>query len=146
MVASNELNNDQTAKGTALRKFEAPTQKIKEAESFSDKEVIIEFPVDGSSTNADAETIIDREFLPVIRQFNNTYVRIEGNTDNTGNYKHNVELSKSRAQSVANYLIRQGVDENRLIIEGNGPDRAIADGVTGSNQAYRTTSIKLVQD
>ena len=94
----------------------------------------------------DAETIIDREFLPVIRQFNNTYVRIEGNTDNTGNYQHNVELSKTRAQSVANYLIRQGVDKNRIIIEGNGPKNAIADGVSGSNQAYRTTSMKLVQD
>ena len=146
MMANNEIGNDQSAKGTAMRKFEAPTQKIKETESFSDKEVIIEFPVDGSRLDADAETIIDREFLPVIRQFNNTYVRIEGNTDNTGNYQHNVELSKARAQSVANYLIRQGVDKNRLIIEGNGPKNAIADGVSGSNQAYRTTSMKLVQD
>ena len=145
-MESNNLNNDQTAKGTAMRKFDAPTQKIKESESFSDKEVIIEFPVDGSRLDADAETIIDREFLPVIRQFNNTYVRIEGNTDNTGNYQHNVELSKTRAQSVANYLIRQGVDKNRIIIEGNGPKNAIADGVSGSNQAYRTTSMKLIQD
>lgn len=146
LMENNDLNNDQTAKGTAMRKFDAPTQKIKDTESFSDKEVIIEFPVDGSSLDADAETIIDREFLPVIRQFNNTYVRIEGNTDNTGNYQHNIGLSKSRAQSVAKYLIRQGVDENRLIIEGNGPKNAIADGVSGSNQAYRTTSMKLVQD
>jgi len=146
MMASNEIGNDQSAKGTAMRKFAAPTQKIKETESFSDKEVIIEFPVDGSRLDADAEAIIDREFLPIIKQFNNTYVRIEGNTDNTGNYQHNMELSKSRAQSVANYLIRQGVDKNRLIVEGNGPKNAIADGVVGSNQAYRTTSMKLVQD
>lgn len=146
LMEHNDLNNDQTAKGTAMRKFDAPTQKIKESESFSDKEVIIEFPVDGSRLDADAETIIDREFLPVIRQFNNTYVRIEGNTDNTGNYQHNVELSKTRAHSVANYLIRQGVDKNRIIIEGNGPKNAIADGVSGSNQAYRTTSMKLIQD
>jgi len=55
-------------------------------------------------------------------------------------------LSKSRAQSVADYLVRQGVDRNRLIVEGNGPKRARQDGVTGSNQKYRTTSLKLVQD
>ncbi|MBQ5454774.1 MAG: OmpA family protein [Prevotella sp.] len=146
LMNNNEIGNDQSAKGTAMRKFDAPTQKIKETESFSDKEVIIEFPVDGSRLDADAETIIDREFLPIIKQFNNTYVRIEGNTDNTGNYQHNVELSKARAQSVANYLIRQGVDKNRLIIEGNGPKHAIEDGVVGSNQNYRTTSMKLVQD
>ena len=146
MMNANEIGNDQSAKGTAMRKFEAPTQKIKETESFSDKEVIIEFPIDGSRLDAYAETIIDREFLPIIKQFNNTYVRVEGNTDNTGNYQHNVELSKARAQSVANYLIRQGVDKNRLIVEGNGPKHAIEDGVVGSNQNYRTTSMKLVQD
>jgi NitT/TauT family transport system substrate-binding protein len=146
MMAGNEIGNDQTARGTAMRQFEAPTEKIRETESFSDKEVIIEFPVDGSRLDADAETVIDREFLPVIRQFNNTYVRIEGNTDNTGSYQHNVELSKARAQSVADYLVRQGVDRNRLIVEGNGPKHAVADNVAGSNRKYRTTSMKLVQD
>ena len=145
MMASNEIGNDQTANGTAKRKFAAPSIEVKSTEAFSDKEVIIEFPVDGSALSVDAETIIEREMLPIIKQFNNCYVRIEGNTDNTGNYQHNMELSKQRAQSVANYLSRQGVDKNRFIVEGNGPKRAIADGVTGSNQAYRTTSMKLVQ-
>lgn len=146
MMDDNDLDNDQTAKGTAEKKFNAPSQKVLATESFSDKEVIIEFPVNGSSLDADAETIIDREFLSIIRQFNNTYVRIEGNTDDTGNYDHNMSLSKSRAQSVADYLVRQGVDRNRLIVEGNGPKNARRDGVSGSNQKYRTTSLKLVQE
>ena len=33
-------------------------------------------------------------------------VRVEGNTDNTGDYHHNVELFKKRAQSVAKYLVK----------------------------------------
>lgn len=139
------LDNDQTAKGTVEKKFAAPTEKVVTSESFSDKQVIIEFPVNGYALDADAETLVEREFLSVIKQFNNTYVRIEGNTDNTGDYQHNVALSKSRAQSVANYLVKQGVDANRLIVVGNGPDHAIADGVKGSNQNYRTTSMQLVQ-
>ena len=145
LMENNSLDNDQTAKGTIERKFDAPTKEVIETASFSDKQVIIEFPVDGSTLSADAETLVDREFLSIIKQFNNTYVRIEGNTDNTGEYKHNVKLSKMRAQSVANYLIKQGVDANRLIIVGNGPDHAIKDGVKGSNQNYRTTSMQLVQ-
>lgn len=145
LMESNNLTNDQTAKGTAERKFSAPTMQVKSTEAFSDKEVVIEFPVDGSTLSVDAETIIEREMLPIIKQFNNCYVRIEGNTDNTGSYQHNIELSKQRAQSVANYLNRQGIDKNRFIVEGNGPKRAISDGVVGSNQAYRTTSMKLVQ-
>ena len=145
LMKSNNLTNDQTANGTAKRKFSAPSMEVKSTEAFSDKEVIIEFPVDGSALSVDAETIIEREMLPIIKQFNNCYVRIEGNTDNTGSYQHNIELSKQRAQSVANYLNRQGVDRNRFIVEGNGPKRAISDGVVGSNQSYRTTSMKLVQ-
>ena len=145
LISNNSLDNDQKAKGTVERKFAAPTQEVVNTESFSDKQVIIEFPVDGSALSPDAETLVEREFLSVIKQFNNTYVRIEGNTDNTGEYKHNVTLSKSRAQSVANYLVKQGVDVNRLIVVGNGPDHAIKDGVKGSNQKYRTTSMQLVQ-
>lgn len=140
----NSLDNDQSPCGTLKRKFTAPTQKIKDAEPFSNKEVIIEFPVDGSKLDADAEQIIDREFLTIIRQFNNTYIRIEGNTDNTGSYQHNMELSQQRAESVAKYLTRNGVDAQRLIVEGKGPQKAIRDGVVGSNQKYRTTSMKLV--
>lgn len=145
LMSNNDLDNNQDACGTKERTFAAPTEKITSAESFSDKEVIINFPVNGYTLDADAETIIEREFLTVIKQFNNTYVRIEGNTDNTGNYSQNVALSKARAQEVADYLVRCGVDKNRLIVVGNGPDRAIKDGVKGSNQNYRTTSMKLVQ-
>lgn len=146
LMDANDLTNNQSARGTLEKKFNAPTQEVKKAESFSDKAVIINFPVNGYTLDADAETVIDREFLSIIRQFNNTYVRIEGNTDNTGNYQNNVTLSKARAQSVANYLTRQGVDANRLIVVGNGPDHAIRDGVVGSNQNYRTTSMQLVQE
>lgn len=146
LMENTTLENNQDASGTVERVFSAPTEKILATESFSDKPVIINFPVNGSSLDADAETIIEREFLSVIKQFNNTYVRIEGNTDNTGDYQSNVALSKSRAQSVANYLIKQGVDKNRLIVVGNGPSHAIKDEVKGSNQEYRTTSMQLVQE
>ena len=145
LMKGNHLDNNQAANGTKERKFTAPTEKVTSAESFSDKQVVIEFPVNGFNLDSDAETIVDREFLSIIKQFNNTYVRIEGNTDNTGDYHHNVELSKKRAQSVANYLVKNGVDVNRIIVVGNGPAHAVRDGVKGSNKNYRTTSMQLVQ-
>ena len=82
LMENTSLDNDQTAKGTIEKKFAAPNKEIASTESFSDKQVIIEFPVNGSALDADAETLVEREFLSVIKQFNNTYVRIEGNTDN----------------------------------------------------------------
>lgn len=141
---STALTNNQEANGTKERKFSAPAQEMKTAEALSNKKVIINFPINGFSLDADAETIIEREFLSIVKQFNNVYVRIEGNTDNTGDYNSNVILSKKRAQSVADYLVRMGMDSNRFIVVGNGPDHAIKDGVKGSNQAYRTTDLQLI--
>lgn len=141
---NNSLTNNQTANATKERAFSAPTPELQQAEAVSTKKVIIEYPVDGYALDDNAKAIIDREFLPIVKQFNNVYVRVEGNTDATGSKEHNVELSRKRAQSVVNYLVKQGMDENRFVIVGNGPARAIADGVKGSNQAYRTTDLQLI--
>lgn len=62
----------------------------------------INFPVNGNTLDNDARALIDREFVPIAKQFNNAR---EGNTDNTGNRAYNEALSSRRAQAVANYLI-----------------------------------------
>ena len=124
--------------------FNTPTPQVQKAEAVSTKKVIIEYPVNGYILDDNAKATIDKEFLQIVKQFNNVYVRVEGNTDNTGNRDYNVALSKKRAQSVVDYLVRQGMDANRFIVVGNGPDKAIKDGVSGSNQAYRTTDLQLI--
>jgi len=54
-------------------------------------------------------------------------VRVEGNTDNVGARAMNMDLSHKRAQSVANYLrIQYGLNANKFVIVGNGPDRPVA--------------------
>ncbi len=53
-------------------------------------------------------------------------IRIEGNTDNVGSYNNNVKLSEKRAKAVADFLVLDmGVDLNRLVIVGNGPDKPV---------------------
>ena len=141
---SNKLTNNQSANATKEREFSAPTQAVQTAEAISTKKVIINFPTDGYNLDDTARSIIDREFLQVVKQFNNVYVRVEGNTDATGNKDYNIELSKKRAQSVVKYLVSQGMDENRFIVVGNGPKKAIADGVRGASQDYRTTDLQLI--
>jgi OOP family OmpA-OmpF porin len=54
-----------------------------------------------------------------------TLVLIEGHTDSKGKAARNRVLSKQRAQSVANWLIKSGTDRTRLTTEGIGPDRPI---------------------
>ena len=47
-------------------------------------------------------------------------VRIEGYTDSTGAAEDNLNLSRDRAQAVADMLVDLGIDEKRLQVEGYG--------------------------
>ncbi len=68
-------------------------------------------------------------------------IRIEGNTDNVGSYNNNVKLSEKRAKAVADFLVLDmGVDLNRLVIVGNGPDKPVSsnDNEIGRSENRRT--------
>lgn len=69
------------------------------------------------------------------RQYNQNSVEIVGHTDSTGNHAYNMSLSQRRAQSVANYLMAQGVDSSRLSTRGAGPDQPIASNATADGRA-----------
>ena len=130
-----------------MKTFAVPTREVESKEVISNKKLTIEYPVNSDLLDNDAKALIDREFVSIAKQFAGARVKIVGNTDNTGNAAYNVELSKRRAQSVANYLIKEyGFDKNRFIIIGDGPKKAIVDGVVGSNQNYRTTDFQLVSE
>ncbi|MCY1184300.1 putative lipoprotein YiaD [compost metagenome] len=47
-------------------------------------------------------------------------VRIEGYTDSTGARQDNLQLSRARAQAVADVLVDLGIDEKRIQVEGYG--------------------------
>lgn len=47
-------------------------------------------------------------------------VRIEGYTDNVGDKQENLQLSKDRAQSVADVLTDLGIDDKRIQVRGYG--------------------------
>lgn len=147
VAESNKLTNSQSAKGTAEKEFTAPTKEEVKKVAFSEKKVTINFPVSGYDLDNTARATIDREFVDIIQSYANVRVRIEGNTDATGNYAKNVELSQKRAQSVVNYLVKDyNINRNRFIVVGNGPKHAIADGVLESDGNYRTTDLLLLAE
>ena len=116
-------------------------------EIISDKKVVINFPINGFALDQDAKSIIDNEFVDIAQQFNEVRIRVEGNTDNTGSASFNTELSKKRAQSVVDYLVKEyNMDKNRFIVVGNGPKHAIEDGIVGSSETYRTTDFQLISE
>jgi outer membrane protein OmpA-like peptidoglycan-associated protein len=62
-------------------------------------------------------------------------VVIEGHTDNAGKPEANLKLSQRRAESVRNYLIKKGVEPQRLEAKGFGQERPIADNKTAKGRA-----------
>src|ERR1035437_1297638 len=54
-------------------------------------------------------------------------VRVEGHTDNQGNPEFNKKLSGDRAASVVKWLVAHGVDKARLVSQGFGLERPMAD-------------------
>jgi outer membrane protein OmpA-like peptidoglycan-associated protein len=68
--------------------------------------------------------------LALLEKYPKMKLEISGHTDNVSSYKFNLKLSKKRAQSVANYLINNGVDKYRLIVEGYAFNKPIAENET----------------
>ena len=68
---------------------------------------------------------------------------IEGHTDSVGAYDSNVDLSRRRAQAVADYLVAQGVDRARLEVKGFGPDQPLA-GRGKADGANRRVEAQLI--
>jgi len=129
------------------RHFTPAPKEIENKPAISNKKVTINFGTNSALLDGTARTIIDREFVNIAKQFSNTRIRVEGNTDNTGDKQYNVKLSYDRANSVVNYLVKEyGFDRNRFIIVGNGPKHAIDDGVTGSSENYRSTDFQLITE
>jgi NitT/TauT family transport system substrate-binding protein len=146
-MANNNLDNKQEETGTKAKEFTAPTAEMETVQAISNKKVSINFPTAGYTLDNEARTIIDREFVDIAQQFSNARIRVEGNTDNTGNYDSNVALSKKRAQAVVDYLVKEyGMNKNRFIVVGNGPKQAVKDGVLGDNENYRRTDFNLISD
>ena len=82
----------------------------------------IQFATDSAELDRDARRNID-EFAAALEDPRLRAMRfaVAGHTDETGEADYNVDLSRRRAQSVQDYLIRsRGIDPTRLEIEAHG--------------------------
>lgn len=82
----------------------------------------------------------------ILNQFGEMGVLIEGHTDSVGTEEYNLGLSQRRAQAVYEFLISQGVDENRLSWEGYGESRPVADNDTDEGRQQNRRVDLVIQD
>ncbi len=132
----------------ASKSFEAVTEDDKTKAAIATKQVSIRFRTGEYQLDENSKYIIDKEFVDIARAFGNSRIRIEGNTDSSGDYAQNVGLSRQRAQAVADYLVSEyNMPRNRFVIVGNGPDKPVASNNTDAGRAQnRRTDFKLIAE
>jgi len=127
--------------------FQAATETEAAAPAVASKPVRVSFPTGSSTLEENAKTIIDLKFVEAARAFPTARIRIEGNTDSTGSRGVNVALSKKRAESVVQYLVStHGMDRNRFVVVGNGPDKPLCQEKTETCYAKnRRTDFQILE-
>lgn len=71
----------------------------------------------------------------VLRDYEQTTVDVYGHADSVGSDTYNQDLSERRAMNVASVLMQGGVIRQRLIAQGYGESRPIADNSSDSGRA-----------
>ena len=94
----------------------------------------ITFVTAGHDLNADFYRVLDSVAL-VLQEFKQTLIVVAGHTDSRGSDSYNQALSERRANSVANYLLGQGVLAARIDAVGFGEKAPIADNGTEAGRA-----------
>jgi len=75
-----------------------------------------------------------------------SYIVIEGHTDNKGSADLNQKLSEQRAKAVMQYLIERGVDASRLQAVGYGLTKPVADNNTEEGRAKNRRVELVIKD
>ena len=102
------------------------------------------FDIDKAALRAEAKENLSK-LAKILKKYPDTNILIEGHTDATGSEEHNLELSRARAQAVANYLAGLGVDATRFTIMGYGESQPIASNETPEGrQANRRVEIAIM--
>jgi outer membrane protein OmpA-like peptidoglycan-associated protein len=87
------------------------------------------FDFDSAALRTNAEQNLN-EFANSMKDFEDTKILIVGHTDSKGSSSYNQDLSERRAQSAADYLMREGLTSNRLITVGKGESEPVATNET----------------
>jgi outer membrane protein OmpA-like peptidoglycan-associated protein len=74
-------------------------------------------------------------------------INLEGHTDNTGEENFNRKLSLDRAQAVADFLIANGIDAERLLVRGFGSDNPLDSNQDETGRARnRRVEMRILDD
>jgi hypothetical protein len=103
------------------------------------------FETDDFQLKPESKTELDK-VVTLLRNNPELRVEISGHTDNQGGEEYNQELSEKRAASVVEYLIAEGIEDDRLVAKGYGFNVPIDTNETAEGRANnRRTELKVIE-
>lgn len=94
----------------------------------------VQFDFNKSTLKPESHDILD-EIAILLLQNQYLHLTINGHTDNIGTDKYNENLSRSRAETVKNYLIEKGINKERLTAKGFGESVPVSSNFTEEGRA-----------
>jgi outer membrane protein OmpA-like peptidoglycan-associated protein len=120
------------------------TEAVKKALNAYAKTIL--FDTGKSSIKSQSAEVL-QNIIDILKEYPNAKFNIEGHTDSTGSETNNQKLSESRASSVKDYLVKNGIEAGRLSSKGYGESKPIDSNKTRAGRANnRRVEINLNKD
>lgn len=144
-------------------RFEATTQvlDIREESAYNQEFVVEDIKIEPTTVDVEFEHVlfafaksnIDEAYIPTMEKIATTLeeyegikILIEGHTDNVGSESFNMKLSKKRAMAVYDWLVKHGVNPQRLVVEPKGESEPALPNTSKQNRAKnRRVEISVIQ-
>lgn len=94
----------------------------------------IAFQFDSYAVTDDQKNYLN-EVATKLNERKDVYMVVIGHTDNVGAAAYNTALSKKRAEAVKSYLVTQGVESGRILVESYGFERPLESNTTPEGRA-----------
>lgn len=142
MFSSNTTAHQKEPAGKYKTAADLPEEVLKEGATFILKSIYFEFD---KSMLLQQSYVELRGLLQVLETHPKMRIEVGGHTDGKGSIEYNQRLSESRAHAVVDFLIANGIDEQRLEYKGYGKSRPIADNDTEEGRAQnRRVEFKIL--
>jgi outer membrane protein OmpA-like peptidoglycan-associated protein len=94
-----------------------------------DKPIVLQdihYEFNSAELTEKSKSVIDTTIMVLLKEAPEFIVEVGSHTDSVGSAEYNKELSQERAENVVDYIVSQGIDKERLIPRGYGPEKPIA--------------------
>lgn len=156
-VPVNAAENTTDDQATSDERFEAQTQVTQVTRSLESTECAyqlqsqlerrgIGFDTGSSDIDQDSQELM-QELVRIAKLCPQVVLEIAGHTDDLGTRENNLALSQRRAESVMEYLVRNGIALSRLRAVGYGEERPLVENTTAERRKMnRRIEFSLVDE